>query len=155
MHISQKHGEIALGAAGLTLAGLVILQIGTIQTRSFGDPIGARLMPTVLGIVIALVSSGLIASALRIKDEARSDQKHSTVITLMLACALYVAAMEYLGFYVVTWLLAFLVQALGKGSLQKFVRAGIGATSICVGFYSVFDLGLRVSFPKFSLFGLG
>lgn len=157
MHFDSRRGDIGLGMAGLALATFIAVQIGDIPTRSFGDPLGARLMPMIVAGCLAALSLALIVIAFRkapAQDETSDDEARGlgTFVLLLAAASLYAFAMPYLGFYTVTAMLAMAVLTLGRPERSVIIRNLVMTAFITAAFYLVFGLGLRVPFPTASLF---
>ena len=145
-----RGGDFALSAIGIALAVFAYAQIGLIPERSFGDPLGARLMPTIyvaLLFIISLVIGVHAAWGAPKTPEGPAEPSRPLAVGAVLAGAVaYTLAMPYLGYYVGTWLFTLGIIFIGRPG--AWIPNMIGASVITAAFYIIFGLTLDVHFPR-------
>jgi hypothetical protein len=145
-----RGGDFALSAIGIALAVFAYAQIGLIPERSFGDPLGARLMPTIcvsLLFIISLIIGVHAALGTPRTEDAPSEPSRPLAVAAVLAGAIvYTLAMPYLGYYVSTWLFTLGIIFIGRPG--AWIANLLGASIITAIFYVVFGWTLAVSFPR-------
>ncbi len=52
----SRTADFSLAASGLAVAAFFGIQLGSIPERSFGDPLGSRLVPTIACIFLVILS---------------------------------------------------------------------------------------------------
>lgn len=156
--MSSREGDMALAMAGLVLAGFLVTRLDNIPDRSFGDPLGAVLMPKIWIALLALCSAVigvrafLAGGALVNGAGSKEDVSHpKSVAGVVIAVIVYVLAMNYIGYYLATFLLATTILTIGRRSAWIFNL--IVAAAITAAFYAVFGWGLGVDFPEPSILG--
>lgn len=106
--------EVAGGVALLALATLYLVGAAGIPQSTLSDEIGARGMPYLLGILLAIVSVAIIARGVLVRapDVTGKDDELSPVIRAVgvLACsALYIAVAWLAGYVIATAITLFAV----------------------------------------------
>lgn len=156
--MARSYGDIALAVAGMATAAFFLHGTGDIPQRSFGDPLGARLMPMLCAGALLAISAFIGAKAmyrpapaLAEHDVEAEPNRPLAAGAVILAAILYTLAMPYLGYYVSTWLFTLFMLALGRPGAWLFNIAI--ATVITLIFGLVFVWGLSVAFPRGSLVG--
>ena len=148
--------EIA-GAAGLLVLAIVyVIGASGIPQSTLSDEVGARGLPFVLGVLLALVSLGIMAraafaSAAPPPDEAEAGSKFPRVLGL-LACAALFCGVAWLAGYLVACAITLLAVMLYEGAAPSLRVVAI-AVGGAVFFWLTFVYFLGVAQPVGKLFG--
>ena len=148
--------EMAGGAALLALAILYLIGASNIPHSTLSDEVGARGIPYLLGVLLALVASGIIAKAAFASAPAQSSEEEDNAsfsrVVGLLGCAALFIGVSWLAGYIVAsavTLFAVMVYEGGRPSLRTVAIAICGALF----FWLTFVLFLGVQQPVGKLFG--
>lgn len=99
--------EIAGGVALLALATLYLIGAAGIPQSTLSDEIGARGMPYLIGVLLAVVSVAIIArGALAPAAPAANDDEDDYSASMLRALGVFACALLYIG---VAWLAGYIV----------------------------------------------
>ncbi len=145
-----------LAVCTVLLAGIYLYATSTLPSFDFGDPLGPRAFPVLLGILLAAAGvlllletrnrrSAILQSASR-PDAPPVESRPRAVVTVALATMVFFGLLEPLGYLVGFTLYLFLVMLWLHG--RKPVTCFAIAALFAVGSYALFVKGLAVSLPK-------
>lgn len=147
--------NIALGVAAFLIAGLYTFGILQIPLLGFGDPLGPRLLPSILAAALAVVGLALIVEGRNLQilraDAARfgaylRSQDFRVFAAVVAWTALYFAAFKPFGYLLSTAVfLLGLVLVLHRGS--RIVGTAV-AVLFAVGSYFLFARLFGVPLPR-------
>ena len=149
--------EIAGGAALLALATVYLIGAAGIPQSTLSDEVGARGMPYLIGVLLAIVSVGLIARGALAPAAAAANDDEDYSASLMRALGVFACALLYIG---VAWLAGYIVACAvtllavmmyegGRLDARRVAIAVVGA----VFFWLFFVYFLGVEQPLGKLFG--
>lgn len=133
---------IWLGVGAAIASGSYRLGIG-----SPSNP-GAGLFPFVIGVSIAILSTSVAMSALRIRVAIPAGVEWARllpVIAVFAALVFYTVALERLGFGLTTFV--FLAVLLGVLGDRGWSRAAVASACITAGSYGIFAKLLKITLP--------
>lgn len=148
--------EMAGGAALLALAIVYLIGASNIPHSTLSDEVGARGIPYLLGVLLALVASGIIVKAAlaAAPAEAGGEEENASFprVLGLLGCAALFIGVSWLAGYIIAsaaTLLAVMVYEGGRLDLRAILIAVGGG----VFFWLTFVLFLGVEQPVGKLFG--
>ncbi|WP_274631233.1 tripartite tricarboxylate transporter TctB family protein [Arvimicrobium flavum] len=141
----------------ILIAAIYLSASFSIVQGSFGDPMGPRVFPEILGTLLILLSVVMLVNAAPEQEEEPQRQEgmpRRTVIAIAVCVGLvvgFIVLLPLIGYPLTTFIvtLGFLL-ALRERLIHAFGYAS-GLTAL---FYVVFDLLLRTPFPKSAIGGL-
>ena len=147
-------GDRIWGIVILIFGGAYLLEGIRIPPAAFGDPLGPRIFPTILGISMAACGAYLL-----IKPEPRGAQPilaPRSFIQVLILCALlilYAISLPWLGYLPATFLLVWVAaRIMGERSFIKgLVISGVFSTGV----YLLFTKFLTIPLPRGLLKTLG
>ena len=147
---------MAGGAALLALAIVYLIGASNIPHSTLSDEVGARGIPYLLGVLLALVASGIIAKAAFASAPAEQggEQENASFprVLGLLGCAALFIGVSWLAGYLVAGVATLLAVMLYEGG-----RPGLSTVAIAIGgavfFWLTFVLFLGVQQPVGKLFG--
>jgi putative tricarboxylic transport membrane protein len=155
----KKHRDLILGVAMLLFSGFYLYYAQQIQTRPKLIPsyASARIMPTLLGILLAFLSVICIIQGLRkLKTAADDAQKTKTskgdLLTMVLTFAViigYTLIMPPLGFCLSTVIFLFLLMLiLAPADKRNYLLFAIVALVFTALVFVAFRIGLQMLLPR-------
>jgi putative tricarboxylic transport membrane protein len=144
-------GDRIWGIVILILGGAYLIEGIRIPPAAFGDPLGPRIFPTILGISMAACGASLL-----IKPEPRGAQPilvRRSFIQVLILCALlllYAISLPWLGYLLATLLLVWMAALImGERSLIKgLVISAVFSTGVFFLFTRVLTIPLPLGFFK-------
>jgi putative tricarboxylic transport membrane protein len=148
--------------SGDRIWGIVILIFGSvylvegirIPSAAFGDPLGARIFPTILGISMAACGAYLA-----IKPQSRGEQPilvRRSFLQVLILCALlllYAVSLPWLGYFLATLLLVWMAaRIMGE---RSFIRGVVISALFSAGVFFLFSRVLTIPLPLGLLKTLG
>ena len=147
--------EIAGGAALLALATIYLIGAAGIPHSTLSDEVGARGLPYLLGVLLAIVSVGIMARGVLAPNVVADDNEQTSsmprVLGVLTCAALYIAV-AWLAGYVVAAAAALLAIMLYEGA-QFNARVVAIAVLGALFFWLTFVYILNVEQPVGKLFG--
>lgn len=149
-------GDRIWGIVILIFGGAYLMEGIRIPPAAFGDPLGPRIFPTILGISMAACGAYLL-----IKPEPRGAQPilvRRSFIQVLILCALlilYAIGLPWLGYLLATFLLVWVAaRIMGE---RSFIRGLVISAAFSAGVYFLFTKFLTIPLPRGLLktFGLG
>jgi putative tricarboxylic transport membrane protein len=148
--------EIAGGAALLVLATVYLIGASGIPHSTLSDEVGARGLPYLLGVLLAIVSVGIMARGVfaPAAGAAEDDEKSSSLPRALgvFACALLFIGVAWLAGYLIAAIAALLAVMLYEGAKFDFRVVAI-AVGGAISFWLFFVYFLGVEQPIGRLFG--
>lgn len=148
--------EIAGGAALLVLATIYLIGASGIPHSTLSDEVGARGLPYLLGVLLAIVSVGIMARGVfaSASGGAEEDEKSSSLPRALgvFACALLFICVAWLAGYLIAAIAALLAVMLYEGAKFDFRVVAI-AVGGAISFWLFFVYFLGVEQPIGRLFG--
>ncbi len=147
-HRTWRTGRIAAGALGLIFSILYLIEGNSLPFGRMRAP-GPGVFPMFVGVLLALVSLGVILEAIVTREPGRTTYPYGPDMRRLLLVSgcfvLYVALLMTIGFLAAT---IFFVTCFGRfvGNVS-WVRAGIGGLGIALTVWAVFTLVLGVRLP--------
>ena len=140
-----------LAACTLLLAALYLYATSTLPSFDFGDPLGPKAFPVLLGILLALAGILLLLETHRkrlVAAEVRppGEFRPRAVATVAIATTVFFGLLEPLGYLVGFSLYLFFVMLWLHG--RKPATCFIVAVLFAIGSYALFVKALAVSLPK-------
>ena len=144
-------GDRIWGIVILIFGGAYLIEGIRIPPAAFGDPLGPRIFPTILGISMAACGAYLL-----IKPEPRGAQPilvRGSFIQVLILCALlllYAISLPWLGYLLATLLLVWMAALImGERSLIKgLVISALFSTGVFLLFTRVLTIPLPLGFLK-------
>ena len=148
--------------SGDRIWGIVILIFGSvylvegirIPSAAFGDPLGARIFPTILGIAMAACGAFLA-----IKPQPRAEQSilvRRSFLQVLILCALlllYAISLPWLGYFLATFVLVWMAaRIMGE---RSFIRGVVISAVFSAGVFLLFSRVLTIPLPLGLLKTLG
>ena len=147
--------EIAGGAALLALATVYLIGATGIPHSTLSDEVGARGLPYLLGVLLAMVSVGIMARGVlspNVAAESADEISSLPRVLGVLACAALYIAVAWLAGYVVAAAIALIAIMLYEGAKSSMRVVAIGVLGALF-FWLTFVLFLGVEQPVGKLFG--
>ena len=147
-------GDRIWGIVILILGGAYLIEGIRIPPAAFGDPLGPRVFPTILGISMAACGASLL-----IKPEPRGAQPilvRRPLIQVLILCALlllYAISLPWLGYLLATFLLVWMAAIL-MGD-RSFLRGLVISAVFSAGVFFLFTRVLTIPLPLGLLKTLG
>jgi putative tricarboxylic transport membrane protein len=147
-------GDRIWGIVILILGGAYLIEGIRIPPAAFGDPLGPRVFPTILGISMAACGAFLL-----IKPEPRGGQPilvRRPLIQVLILCALllvYAISLHWLGYLLATFLLVWMAAIL-MGD-RSFIRGLVISAVFSAGVFFLFTRVLTIPLPLGLLKTLG
>jgi putative tricarboxylic transport membrane protein len=147
-------GDRIWGIVILILGGAYLIEGIRIPPAAFGDPLGPRIFPTILGISMAACGAYLL-----IKPEPRGAQPilvRRPLIQVLILCALlllYAMSLPWLGYLLATFLLVWMAAIL-MGD-RSFLRGLVISAVFSAGVFFLFTRVLTIPLPLGLLKTLG
>lgn len=141
----------------ILVAALYLSASFSIVQGSFGDPMGPRIFPQVLGTLLIGLSVVMLVNSARRQEEEPVAQEG---MSLRAAIAIGVCVGLVVGFVLLLPLLGYalttFVVALGflLALRERFIVALVYSVGLTAIFYVVFDLLLRTPFPSSAIGGI-
>lgn len=137
-------GDRLFGGIGLALAAFFIWQATQIQLSFISDPVGPRVFPIIVGVLLGVASLAMILRPDPLPDWPEAGRL-AEIGAAVLVLVAYSQALPSLGFLIATTLTAaYLTWRLGTAPLMS-VAAGVATA---VGIYVVFKLILGLSLAE-------
>ncbi|MFN3889659.1 MAG: tripartite tricarboxylate transporter TctB family protein [Beijerinckiaceae bacterium] len=147
--------EIAGGAALLVLATLYLVGAAGIPESTLSDEIGARGLPYLLGVLLAIVSVGIMARGVFVPASTGAGDEDISPLPRalgVLACAgLYIAA-AWLAGYIIAGAVALLAVMLYEGARLTWRVVAVAVLGAAF-YWLTFVMFLGVEQPVGKLFG--
>jgi len=147
--------EFAGGAALLALAIVYLIGASGIQHSTLSDEVGARGLPYLLGILLVVVSLGILARAAFVRAPAASGEEDSSSLPRalgVLACAAFYVFVAWLAGFIIASIAALMAVMLYEGG-----KADLRTAAVAIGgglfFWLSFVYFLGVEQPIGKLFG--
>lgn len=151
----------------LIIFGVVFLVYTTRYPLDDWESPGPAVFPLIVGGVLLLMASGQLIRALlapkapgdagptgpwigAMKRFLRENQGEAKVVILTAALVLYVLMMQWIGFFVSTCLLVVFVSRLAEN--RGWVKPVALAAGVCLFCYLLFEVWIKLSFPRGVLF---
>jgi len=147
--------EVAGGAGLLALATVSLVGAAGIPQSTLSDEIGARGLPYLLGVLLAIVSVGILARGVFAPADADADDDETSTLPRalgVLACAALYVAVAWLAGYIVAAAVALLAVMLYEGARFDWRVVAVAVLG-AVFFWLMFVLFLGVEQPVGKLFG--
>jgi len=147
-------GDRIWGIVILILGGAYLIEGIRIPPAAFGDPLGPRIFPTILGISMAACGISLL-----LKPEPRGAQPilvRSAFIQVLILCALlllYAISLPWLGYILATFSLVWMA-ALIMGE-RSFIKGLVVSAVFSAGIFFLFTRVLTIPLPLGFLKTLG
>ncbi len=147
-------GDRIWGIVILILGGAYLIEGIRIPPAAFGDPLGPRIFPTILGISMAACGASLL-----IKPEPRGAQPilvRRSFVRVLILCALlllYAISLPWLGYLLATLLLVWMA-ALIMGE-RSFIKGLVVSAVFSAGIFFLFTRVLTIPLPLGFLKTLG
>jgi len=150
----MSSGDRIWGIVILIFGGIYLVEGIRIPSAAFGDPLGARIFPTILGSAMAACGAFL---ALRPQPrEAAPVLVRRPFIQVLFLCAvlvLYAISLPWLGYFLATFLLVFVAaRIMGERSLIRGVAI---SAAFSAGVFFLFSRVLTIPLPLGLLKTLG
>jgi putative tricarboxylic transport membrane protein len=147
-------GDRIWGIVILIFGGVYLVEGIRIPPAAFGDPLGARLFPTILGISMAACGAFLA-----IKPEPGGAQPilvRRSFIQVLILCALlllYAISLPWLGYFLATFVLVWMAaRIMGE---RSFIRGVVISAVFSAGVFFLFSRVLTIPLPLGLLKTLG
>lgn len=148
----NKRFDLIAGSAFLAIGAFFVIASRGITSSSYGSNVGPSVFPTLLGLVLAGLSVGVIWKALSFKGEGKkgSAGDFRTLATVIAAAAVYIAIFEPAGYVISTFLfLTFMFQLLERKQLWKSALIAAAFAGAVYSVYVVVFQGTLPPFPEF------
>jgi hypothetical protein len=143
--VSTRRGEAAVALVLLALALYIVWTARTMPAGTIALP-GPGFFPTAIGVLLALVSIGVLVRLARQRDGARTTFGHRDVAIALAALVAAAIAFEPLGAIVTLGLLLFvLVAAFARIALWRAAIGAVGGVALA---WLVFVHLLGVQLPR-------
>lgn len=148
--------EIWAGLAGIALSAIAWYYSGRFPVFEVQNA-GPHFFPRLLSLLISIL--GVVIIIQNLKTEKREIDKISRenltqLLTVFVALVLYYMAIDFLGYFISTFLFSAIVVLIVKKSWDWKTLSFIllNSTLVCVGIFLVFRVLLRTSLPSGILF---
>lgn len=140
------------GIAFLLIGLLFVIESQKISATAYGSNVGPSIFPTVLGILLILLSIRLIYETFKYKKEtsAKESLQYKKFLVIFVSAILYAFLLEKIGYIVTTF--AFLLISFQTMEKGKWIQSIIIAAAFSIGVYYLFSELLGGSLPRFPLF---
>ena len=147
-------GDRIWGIVILIFGGVYLVEGIRIPSAAFGDPLGARIFPTILGISMAACGAFLA-----IKPQPRGEQPilvRRSFLQVLILCALlllYAISLPWLGYFLATFVLVWMAaRIMGE---RSFIRGVVISAVFSAGVFFLFSRVLTIPLPLGLLKSLG
>ncbi|MBM9593161.1 tripartite tricarboxylate transporter TctB family protein [Roseitranquillus sediminis] len=143
-----RTGRTVAGVLGLAFSGVYLLEGRTLDFGTMDAP-GPGIFPLAVGILMAVVSLGVIAEARTTREPGKlhlpAGYDATRLLSVFTALVVFVLALSVLGLPIAAFLfVAFYVRLVGRVTWAASVLSGAG---VAIGVYVVFEVLLGVRLP--------
>ena len=150
----MSSGDRIWGIVILIFGGIYLVEGIRIPLAAFGDPLGARIFPTILGS--AMAACGAFLAVQPQPRGAAPVLVRRPFIQVLILCAvllLYAISLPWLGYFLATFLLVFVAaRIMGE---RSFIRGVVISAAFSAGVFFLFSRVLTIPLPLGLLKALG